>query len=67
MLTRPILLTVDELANALRARPETVRDWAAAGRVPARRVGRRWLFDPNEVARTLEIDPTVLQLQETYS
>jgi excisionase family DNA binding protein len=48
------LLTCDELAEALRLRPATIRRWTYAGRIPAVRVGRRSVrYRLREVARVL--------------
>ena len=37
-------LDVDQLAAALRCAPETVREAAAEGRLPAVKFGRDWIF-----------------------
>jgi len=39
-------LTVDEAAEKLHMTVDTVRRFAATDRIPARKVGRRWLFHP---------------------
>ncbi|MCK6480225.1 MAG: helix-turn-helix domain-containing protein [Planctomycetes bacterium] len=42
----PAFLTADELAALLKVHPATVREQAAAGRIPgAFRMGRLWRFD----------------------
>ena len=40
----PEVLTTEEAAKLLHVHPGTVTQFAAQGRVPAQRVGRRWLF-----------------------
>ncbi|MBD2897251.1 hypothetical protein amrb99_62100 [Actinomadura sp. RB99] len=41
--------TVAQLAAYSGHPPRTLRHWAAAGRVRARRVGRTWLIDPDSL------------------
>lgn len=48
------LLTVDELANYLQLRPETIRAMARRGELPALKVGRMWRFDPDLIAKWVE-------------
>lgn len=43
------MLTVEEAAAELKVTPATVREWANAGKIPARRIGRLWRFDENEI------------------
>lgn len=43
------LLTPKEAAVVLKVEPDTVREWARAGRIPARRIGRLWRFDETEI------------------
>jgi len=42
-------LTVEEVAQLLKTPAYTVREWARTRRLPAFRIGRRWLFDKDEV------------------
>jgi excisionase family DNA binding protein len=42
-------LTVEEVARLLGASVPTVRRWAVEGRIPARKVGRQWLFDSSDL------------------
>ena len=42
-----MFLTVDDAARELHLTPDGVRRMAAEGRIPARKVGRRWLFHPD--------------------
>jgi excisionase family DNA binding protein len=44
-----VFLTVEEAAPLLHTTPDTVRRKAAAGSIPGRKVGRRWLFDPDQL------------------
>ena len=49
------LLTVAELAQRFRVRPETIRHWARLGRVPCLRCGPRSLrFDLQAVEHALQ-------------
>lgn len=40
---------VDEAARFLQCNADTVRRLAAAGSIPARKPGRRWIFDPDQL------------------
>jgi excisionase family DNA binding protein len=42
-----MFLTVEEAAFKLHCNVDTVRRLAAADKIPARKVGRRWLFHPD--------------------
>lgn len=44
-----MFLTVEEAAPLLHTTPDTIRRKAAAGTMPGRKVGRRWLFDPDQL------------------
>src|SRR5688572_21546 len=44
-----MFLTVEEAAPILHTTPDTVRRKAAEGSIPGRKVGRRWLFDPDQL------------------
>jgi excisionase family DNA binding protein len=48
------LHTVEEIADQLRLQPETVRQMAREGRIPAHKVGRVWRFVPEEIGRWLQ-------------
>jgi len=56
-----MFLTVDEAAIELGVTPGTVREWAKKGRIPARRFGRLWRFDKNEIndAGKVEACPSI--------
>lgn len=56
-----MFLTVDEAAVELGVTPGTVREWAKKGRIPARRFGRLWRFDKNEIndAGKVEACPSI--------
>ncbi len=47
------LKTVEEVAEILRLKPETVRVMVRKGRLPAHKVGRVWRFDSAEIDRWL--------------
>jgi excisionase family DNA binding protein len=44
-----MFLTVEQAAKELHANVDTVRRKAAEGSIPARKFGRRWLFDPEQL------------------
>lgn len=44
-----VLATADDMAVRMQLQPETIRQMAREGRLPARKVGRVWRFDPLEV------------------
>jgi excisionase family DNA binding protein len=47
-------LTAEELADKLRVRPRTVKDWARKNRIPAIRLGYKTVrFDPQAVAAAI--------------
>lgn len=41
--------TIDEVAEFLRIKPETVRRLAKAGEIPARKLGGNWRFLKSEI------------------
>jgi diguanylate cyclase (GGDEF)-like protein len=49
-LTGPNLLSVEDVAQAIRRHPEVVRRQARAGRLPAEKIGRVWFFRPERLA-----------------
>ncbi len=49
----PDVLTVEDLARVLHIGPSAVRALIRAGRVPAAKVGRRWLCSRVELLRVL--------------
>lgn len=49
----PRLLTLADVAEALRVSPHTVRSWVRKGKLTPTRICRRLLFNPNEVQRFL--------------
>ncbi|MFH1680232.1 MAG: helix-turn-helix domain-containing protein [Candidatus Eisenbacteria bacterium] len=51
---RPILLTVDEVAEWLKVSASTVYDWAARSRIPCVRLGGRLRFVEDDVLRWIE-------------
>lgn len=49
----PKLLTLQEVATALRVSPHTVRSWIRKGKIRSVRICRRLLFHPDEISRFL--------------
>ena len=45
------VLSVREAASYLRVRPRTIRDWIAAGRIMARKVGKSYIIPEEEISR----------------
>ncbi|MCH9735725.1 MAG: helix-turn-helix domain-containing protein [Actinomycetia bacterium] len=45
----PQYLSADEVAAALKTQTPVVYGWIKSDGLPAHRVGRRWLVDPNEL------------------
>lgn len=43
------LLTVHEVADRLRVKPRTLREWLKEGRIRASKVGRDWRIEPAAV------------------
>lgn len=52
------LLSADEAASYLHLHVKRVQALARAGKLPGRRVGRRWLFDERELETSLGRAPT---------
>jgi len=50
-------LSVDQAATLLHVHPKRVRNLARAGKLPAVRVGRRWLFHRDRIEALLGIAP----------
>lgn len=46
-------LTVEEVAEILRASPQTVRNMIKRGEIPAIRIGRPWLIKKSDLDRIL--------------
>jgi excisionase family DNA binding protein len=51
------LLSAPEVARYLRLNVKRVQARARAGRLPGRRVGRKWLFDRRALDQTLGTPP----------
>ena len=47
------LLSAEEAARFLHLNVKRVQALARAGKLPGRRVGRRWLFDPPDLEKAL--------------
>lgn len=41
--------SVDEVAEHLNVKPDTVRTWAKTGYIPAKKIGKTWRFKLSEV------------------
>ena len=54
MTALPQLATVDEVAPLLRLEPDTVMRMCRAGRLPAVKVGHRWLIHLGRLAEQLD-------------
>ena len=54
------LLDTREASHYLHLHPKRVQALAREGRLPGRRVGRRWLFDRQELDRLLGREPLVV-------
>lgn len=48
------IIGVEEAAKLLGYSPGTVKNKCAAGELPARKVGKTWLFDKDELKRMIE-------------
>lgn len=55
-LTREDIMTADEVADLLRVKVSTVGDWARAGKIPSRRIGKTRLFIRAEIEKRLISD-----------
>ena len=51
------LMTVAEVAKALRRHPEVIRDWIRADRLHGVKVGRDWVVSKSELARFRKDEP----------
>lgn len=47
------LLTTEDVARLLHLHPKRIQGFARSGRLPAVRVGRRWLFPQSELSRAV--------------
>lgn len=62
------VLTLEEAAQLLRLAPEDLRDFAAQGRIPGRRLGEEWRFSRQALRSWLEgTDPPVVEDEELSS
>lgn len=51
------MVNLEEAAAVLRFHPEALRQMVVAGRVPARKMGRRWLMTVDELRAVSERGP----------
>jgi len=45
--------TLEEIAEALRVHPETVRKMLNSGEMPAKKIGREWRIEPEAIRQWL--------------
>lgn len=38
------ILTLEEVANYLKVKPQTIYNWAQSGKIPAAKLGKEWRF-----------------------
>jgi excisionase family DNA binding protein len=48
------LMTVEEAASKLKLAPKTMRDWLRTGKLPAVRLGKRWLIREQDLGAAVE-------------
>jgi excisionase family DNA binding protein len=48
-------LTTEQVAELCQVDAKTIRRWRKEGRLPAARVGHRWLFDADSLAALLSV------------
>ena len=53
------LLTLPEIAHTLGMNPSTVRLWVSEGRLPAEKVGRKWMVRRADLKQMLADQPDV--------
>ena len=58
---KPLFLTPEELAEALRVSPETVRRWLRTGEVRGQRAGKQWRVPWEEGARLVGGEEKLLE------
>lgn len=60
-------LTVGEVAEMLRVKPFTVREYLRKGKIPGKRIGRAWLILDVDLQRFLQVPSTQADKQEPTS
>ena len=48
------LLTLHEVAEALHMAPRTIYVWTQSGKLPAFKLGTKWMYDLNEIDEWVE-------------
>jgi len=48
------ILDTESAAALLRMEPRTIKEWARDGKLPATKVGRRWLYSRAQLMRWIE-------------
>jgi len=51
------LMTVAQVAKALRRHPEVIREWVRDGRLRGEKYGPTWMISERDVARFLKDEP----------
>jgi excisionase family DNA binding protein len=54
MMERPTYLTVNEIAEELRVKPRTVRQWLDSGALHGIKAGRQWRVRPENLEAFIE-------------
>ena len=49
------MIDATAMANRLGVAKYTVEDWAKKSRIPAFKVGRRWMFDESDVIKAFKL------------
>lgn len=49
------MIDATEMANRLGVAKYTVEDWAKKSRIPAFKIGRRWMFDESDVIKAFKL------------
>ncbi len=50
-LSRDEIMTLEEVADYLRLRPQTIYSWAQEGKIPAAKLGNQWRFKKSVIDR----------------
>jgi excisionase family DNA binding protein len=60
-------LTIDEAAEKVKVKPDTVRDWLRSGRLKGYKAGRLWRIRPQDLETFLEGKPTDEDLDDAQA
>ncbi len=53
-MTEPEILTIEDVAQYLRLKPQTIYKWAQEKRIPAVKLGKEWRFRRSVIDRWLD-------------